>query len=134
MRRHKSQTTIINQINTVPYIDVMLVLLVIFMATSQLFSPSILNLPSISGAKQVTTQPVAISLMANNVFKVSQETRKYEFSNLNQAIAKINTLNLANGVVVEADKNIQYAQVIAVVDSLYSKGIHKVGLLVKNKP
>lgn len=134
MRRKTKKTVVINQINTVPYIDVMLVLLVIFMATSQLFTPSILNLPSMSGVKQIDTQPIAFTIENNNTFKVSQNSKTYSFNQLSQAITKTNELNLVNGIVVEADKNIKYDNVIQVVNALYKSGINKVGLLVKHSP
>ena len=52
----------INQINVVPYIDVMLVLLVIFMVTAPLVNPGTVDLPSIGEAPKVPVQPLEVTL------------------------------------------------------------------------
>ena len=67
MKRRKRPGHLINQMNVVPYIDVMLVLLVIFMVTAPMFVPGVINLPSVGTASQVTKQPIEINLDKNGI-------------------------------------------------------------------
>src|SRR6266850_1804659 len=62
MRRHPR---LMNQINVVPYIDVMLVLLVIFMVTAPLMNPGVIDLPTIGKASAPPAQPIEISIRAS---------------------------------------------------------------------
>ena len=55
----------INQINVVPYIDVMLVLLVIFMVTAPLVSPGEIELPSVGSKLTVPVQPLEFVRLEN---------------------------------------------------------------------
>ena len=62
-----------SQMNVVPYIDVMLVLLVIFMVTTPMFSPGVVNLPSVGKAAQVESEPVQVLIDAQGNYSVSDK-------------------------------------------------------------
>ena len=56
-----------NQMNVVPYIDVMLVLLVIFMVTAPMFTPGVINVPSVSQAATVDVRPLEVTVSADGL-------------------------------------------------------------------
>lgn len=134
MRRRKRNNGVISQMNVVPYIDVMLVLLVIFMVTAPMFVPGVINLPSVGKAAQVTHEPVEINITKEGSYSVTQNSLNYPIANIDQLITKVQ--GMATGdtpVVVSADKSTEYNNVIAVVDKLYGAGIKKVALVVKER-
>lgn len=120
--------------NVVPYIDVMLVLLVIFMVTAPMFTPGVINLPSVGKSAQVTKQPLEINIDADGNYTLTQNGKTTSVSSIDDLVSK--TIQLSSEdtpVVIAADKEIQYDKVISVVDKLYSSGIKKVALVVKQK-
>lgn len=134
MKRRLRRDSLHNQMNVVPYIDVMLVLLVIFMVTAPMFTPGVINLPSVGKAAQVTKQPLEININADGSYTMTQEGKTTPVGSLEDLITK--TMSLAKDdtpVVIAADKTVQYDKVISVVDKLYSSGIKKVALVVKQK-
>jgi biopolymer transport protein TolR len=134
MKRRNKTTTVISQMNVVPYIDVMLVLLIIFMVTAPMFVPGVINLPSVGKASQVSQEPIQINITKEGGYSVTQSSKSYPANNLNELITKVQSLTTdGTPVVVSADKDIKYDQVISVVDKLYSSGIKKVALVVKER-
>ena len=134
MKRRVKRDRLVNQMNVVPYIDVMLVLLIIFMVTAPMFTPGIINLPSVGTAAHISTTPVEVNIDQNGTYNIVQNNKTYQIDNLDDLVIKAR--NLASNdapVVVAADKTIQYDKVINVVDSLYSAGIKRVALVVKQK-
>ena len=134
MKHYKRRgKNIINQMNVVPYIDVMLVLLVIFMVTAPMFVPKVINLPSVGKASQLNQPPIEISIEKDKRYTITQNNKTTSASNVNDAIIQINALltNKSTPVVVSADKETRYNDVITIVDKLYATGIKKVALVVK---
>ena len=130
IRRNKLQS----QMNVVPYIDVMLVLLVIFMITAPMFTPGVINLPSVGKASQVTKQPLEINIDASGNYTITQNNKNIPVASLADLVSKAVTMATDDTpVVISADKEVQYDKVISVVDKLYSSGIKKVALVVKQK-
>jgi biopolymer transport protein TolR len=127
-------------INVVPYIDVMLVLLVIFMVTAPLVAPSVINLPSVGGsAQQQQTPPLVVSIKGNGDVSVryKDDSGSHE-QQMTQADLKnfVSTRAGANPdqpVVIAAEKTVQYDTVMSVMSDLKSLGVKRVGLLVKSK-
>jgi biopolymer transport protein TolR len=137
MRRYKHRSHgIINQMNVVPYIDVMLVLLVIFMITAPMFTPGVINLPKVGKAAQIITPPIQISILKDGTYTISQNKSNTTIPNLDSLTSKLQEL-LATApdkntpIVISADKDVKYDNVIQVVDKLYAAGIKKVALVVK---
>ena len=134
MRRRAKTNGLINQMNVVPYIDVMLVLLIIFMVTAPMFVPGVINLPSVGKAAQVTQQPVEINISKGGSFSITKDNTTTPVANIDSLISQVH--NLATGdtpVVISADKEVQYNKVIVVVDKLYASGVKKVALVVKER-
>jgi len=119
MRRRKKQHGLINQMNVVPYIDVMLVLLIIFMVTAPMFVPGVINLPSVGKASQINLEPVQVVINKDGGYSVTQKNQSTQISNIEDLVVKVRTLtNLETPVVVSADKDTKYDNVIKVVDKL----------------
>lgn len=134
MKRRTRRNNLQNQMNVVPYIDVMLVLLVIFMVTAPMFTPGVINLPSVGKAAQVTVKPLEINIDADGSYNLVQDGKSTSVGSIDELISKAVQLSTAETpVVIAADKGIQYDKVITVVDKLYSSGIKKVALVVKQK-
>ena len=126
----------INEINMVPFIDVMLVLLIIFMVTAPLISPSVIDLPSIGKANKAPDQIVKISIDKNSVLTVdtNEGTKKPSPISINKivdAVKKIQGAKPETPVVISADKGVKYETVVEVMDKLQRAGIQRVGLSVQ---
>ncbi len=137
-RSRKGRRTI-NEINMVPFIDVMLVLLIIFMVTAPLINPSVIELPSVGKAARQPDQVIQVVLSKNNTLeiKIKEQTTPVTLDNLVQTIATTTTNNNNNtsttnfAVVISADKTISYENVVKVMDVLQRAGIQRVGLSVQ---
>jgi biopolymer transport protein TolR len=137
----------INEINMVPFIDVMLVLLIIFMVTAPLISPSQINLPSVGQAAQQPERFVHVLIDSDNLVRVSEGRgdRDTPAIPLSQVARRVQALqvggeagqqgNAANvPVVISADKTVKYETVIGVMDRLQRAGVARVGLSVQMAP
>jgi len=128
-------------INVVPYIDVMLVLLVIFMVTAPLVAPSIVNLPTVGGAApQQQTPPVVVNIRADGKMNVkykddSGATQQEDMTraDLNSFVSDRQASHPDQPVVIAADKTVQYEVVMNVMSDLKARGVKRVGLLVKSQ-
>ena len=126
----------INQINVVPYIDVMLVLLVIFMVTAPLVSPGEIELPSVGSKLTVPMQPLEVSIGPNKALTLFDQSTKAPPARVTreQLVARILDKQSKGGeqpVVIKADKSARYEDVIDVLDLLQRNGVKKVGLLAR---
>jgi len=129
---------LINQINVVPYIDVMLVLLVIFMITAPLMNPGVIDLPSISNSSLPPVRPLEILLKKNEKLafidrNLSSAQRIIEKEKLIEIILEKQKNNPNQPVVISADKNIRYGRVMDVMDLLQRNNVRRVGLLAVPK-
>ena len=103
-----------SQINVVPYIDVMLVLLVIFMVTTPMFSPGVVNLPSVGKAAQVDREPIQVVIDATGQFSVSEKGEQEAVASLgalSEALARRTGGDIASPVVISADKTNQFKDI-----------------------
>ena len=126
----------INQINVVPYIDVMLVLLVIFMVTAPLINPGQIELPSVGRTSDPPVLPMEVSIRADGTLLLrdrarSMDERKISRSDLLAAIRQKQKQNPEQAVVISADKEVRYEAVLEVMDMLQQNQVRKVGLLAK---
>ena len=125
-----------NQINVVPYIDVMLVLLVIFMITAPLINPGVIELPQIGKSLAPPLAPLEVGIKANKTLllrdrSTSQSERVVSQEELIQAIKAKQSKNPDQPVVIAADKNVRYEEVLKVMDVLQQNQVKKIGLLAK---
>lgn len=130
MKKYQRENRLNNSINIVPYLDVLLVLLIIFMVTAQSINAGIINLPSVSKSSQINSSPIILSIMVDHILL---EGKSYP-SMKEVLIALNNTDGAKNRLIsVAADKNIKYESVIKVLDTLYKQNYRKVSLLVDQK-
>jgi len=134
--RGSRKRRVMSDINVGPYIDVMLVLLVIFMVTAPMVNPGVVNLPTVGGAKIQALPPVFLTIDANENVVVrkdgepTQTLNKFELG----AFARSQAENSADqAVVVAADKSIKYEVVMEVMSKLKENGVKRVGLAVKSQ-
>lgn len=125
-----------NQINVVPYIDVMLVLLVIFMVTAPFINPTQVELPSVGKSTTSPSAPLEVVVRADGSLllrdrAIGEEGEMVSQEGLPAAIRARQQINHLQPVVISADKNVRYEVVMHVMDVLQSQGVPRVGLLVK---
>ncbi len=122
-----------NEINVVPYIDVMLVLLVIFMVTAPMITPGVIELPSVGRASDVPVKPVEVQIDEGGALSMrlrdfGQDLQPVSEENL---VAQVRTLITPDTpVVISADGRVPYETVMKIMDQLRSNGISRLGLLV----
>ncbi|MBK6386474.1 MAG: ExbD/TolR family protein [Rhodoferax sp.] len=123
----------INEINMVPFIDVMLVLLIIFMVTAPLITPSVINLPSVGKAARQPDQVIQIIIGKNESLelKLKDQTVQVRIGEIAAAVKKAQSDATNSAVVISADRNIKYETVVKVMDTLQRAGVQRVGLSVQ---
>ena len=124
----------INQINVVPYIDVMLVLLVIFMVTAPLITPGEIELPSVGSKLTAPADPLTVQLAGDKALTLQDgangpKTRVTR----EQLVARLldEQTRKERPVVIAADGKQRYEDVVALLDLLQRNGVKKVGLLAR---
>ncbi len=132
----RSTRRLMNQINVVPYIDVMLVLLVIFMVTAPLINPGQVELPSIGKTSNPPVAPLEVSIRTDQTLWLRDraaggDERKISRNDLIAAIKQKQAKNPEQAVVIAADKDVRYESVLDVMDMLQQNQVRKVGLMVK---
>jgi biopolymer transport protein TolR len=133
MRRPRKS---INQINVVPYIDVMLVLLVIFMITAPLVSPGQIELPSVGSKLSSPVAPLQIEIRKDSSLWLREGAAAAGRVSRDELIARIKERQAKNAdqaVVISADRTLRYEEVMGVLDMLQQNGIRKVGLLARQQ-
>lgn len=138
MANLRNKRRLMNEINVVPYIDVMLVLLIIFMITAPLIPPGQVELPSIGKSSSPPVEPLEVIIAADGNLTLRDRSRVGDEQKVNrtQLVAIIKNkqaLNTEQPVVIAADKNVRYEEVINVMDILEQEQVKKVGLLIKPK-
>ncbi len=141
--RSGSRRRTMNEINMVPFIDVMLVLLIIFMVTAPLISPSVIDLPSVGKAASVPDQVITVEISKESQITLKSRATTSKGTDTQLSVTKDNvaqqTLQLQGGnaatpVIISADRTIQYETVVKVMDSLQRAGVQRVGLSVQLAP
>ncbi len=125
-----------NQINVVPYIDVMLVLLVIFMVTAPLMNPGVIDLPSIGKSSAPPAMPMEISIRVGGALSLTDRDqgnaeRPVNREELIRMIKSKQAKKPDQPVVISADKDVKYEVVIQIMDMLQQNQVKRVGLLAK---
>ena len=123
----------INEINMVPFIDVMLVLLIIFMVTAPMITPSVVDLPSVGKAAKQPDQVIQLVVQKNDSLEMvnDNKTQKINLDNLANSVRMAQTGQTNTAVVISADRNVKYEMVVKVMDTLQRAGIQRVGLSVQ---
>ena len=125
----------INEINMVPFIDVMLVLLIIFMVTAPLITPSMIDLPSVARAPTQPDQVIQVVINKDEALelKMQNKTQRLPLDAIIGAVsqAQANVPAGKSAVVISADRNVKYESVVKVMDGLQRAGVQRVGLSVQ---
>ena len=124
----------INEINMVPFIDVMLVLLIVFMVTAPMLTPGVIDVPSVGkGAKPPKTfGQVIIQKDGSLQLKTGDAERPVTLQGLGAAAkAWQATQPPETPIVISADKGVQYETVVKAMDVLQKAGVQRVSLAVK---
>ena len=120
--------------NMVPFIDVMLVLLIIFMVTAPLITTGIVDLPSVGKSANRPTSVVEVIVGTDEKLRLrldGGEPKATSLAKLAAAVVALQAGNPAVPVVISADKSVRYEQVVRAMDVLQRAGLQRVGLSVK---
>ncbi|MBY0498614.1 MAG: protein TolR [Nitrosomonas sp.] len=134
----RAKHRLMNEINVVPYIDVMLVLLIIFMVTAPMINHGQIELPQIGKSLATPAVPLEVIIQADGRLAlrdraVSSAEQSVDQNQLIEAIKQKQAQNAEQPVVIAADKNVRYEEVIKVMDVLQQNQVQKVGLLAQQK-
>ena len=126
----------ISEINMVPFIDVMLVLLIIFMVTAPMITPSMVDLPSVGKAAKQPDQVVQVVIKKDERLELisNGKTDSTTLANLAASVKRLVSDGANTAVVISADRTVQYENVVKVMDRLQRAGIARVGLSVQLAP
>ena len=130
-----SRRRTINEINMVPFIDVMLVLLIIFMVSAPLITTGLVDLPSVGKSRQQPEHVIHIIVGTDEKLRLKvdkEEPQAISMSRLARQVKQLQGDSTNTPVVISADRNVKYEAVVKVMDSLQSNGVTRVGLAVKN--
>ncbi|MGV1046381.1 MULTISPECIES: biopolymer transporter ExbD [unclassified Limnohabitans] len=126
----------IAEINMVPFIDVMLVLLIIFMVTAPMITPSMVDLPSVGKAAKQPDKVIQVVIQKDERLELVSEG-KTDSATLSSVAASVKNMIGQDGntaVVISADRTVKYETVVKVMDSLQRTGVARVGLSVQLAP
>jgi biopolymer transport protein TolR len=123
-----------NEINMVPFIDVMLVLLIIFMVTAPLITTGVVELPSVGQAQQAAPTVVEVVIEKDEQLKLrirgadGGEPAPVSASRLAAEVQRLQRGRADTPVVISADRSVRYDAVVRVMDTLQRAGVQRVGL------
>ena len=126
----------VNDINMVPFIDVMLVLLIIFMVTAPMITPSLIDLPSVGKANKQPDKVLQVVIQKDESLElvVDGKATKLMMGGVAEAVKKAQGAEASTAVVISADRTVKYENVVKIMDTLQRAGIQRVGLSVQLAP
>ena len=132
--RGGSRRRTINEINMVPFIDVMLVLLIIFMVTAPLITTGVVDLPSVGKGQRRPDHVVEVVVAPDEKVRLRIDGKEGEPVALRDVAARVRELQGGDAntpVVISADRSVKYEAVVKLMDTLQRAGVQRVGLSVK---
>jgi biopolymer transport protein TolR len=118
----------LSDINVTPFVDVMLVLLVIFMVTAPMFSQGLpVNLPEVAAPALVSDKPLVVSINRERAVYLGE--REVGLGNLKAALAREDPGAKAPEVLLKSDQNVPYGLVVQVMSILKEAGVEKLGIV-----
>ena len=127
-----------NEINMVPFIDVMLVLLILFMVTAPLITTGVVDLPSVGKSQQRVGSVIEVIVGTDEKLRLRVDQQDPSSVTLAQLVARVRDKQAAvpgggadTPVVISADKSVRYESVVRVMDTLQRAGVKRVGLSVQ---
>jgi biopolymer transport protein TolR len=137
-RRTSSRRRMMSEINVVPYIDVMLVLVVILMVSAPFVNPSLVELPTMGKSTRAPDAPLEIVVKADGRLLLRDRTAGSASTSSEMRMEDIAVMlqerlkqHPDTPVVISGDKSVRYEAVTKVMDELYKMHVHRVGLAVK---
>jgi biopolymer transport protein TolR len=131
LRRRRSMS----EINMVPFIDVMLVLLIIFMVTAPLITTGVVDLPSVGSSKTRPQSVIELVVGLDERVKIKidgqAEPQPVTMAQLATRVKQLQKGVAETPVVISAERNVKYEAVVRVMDTLQKAGVQRVGLSVK---
>jgi len=136
----RGRRRMMNEINVVPYIDVMLVLLVIFMVTAPLIPSGVIDLPSAGKSNTAPDAYAEILVRVGGRYalkthgtaqSVDRETNRKE---LDAVVDAVHDSEPKLPFVISGERKVPYEDVISVMNALRERGINRVALMVKSTP
>jgi biopolymer transport protein TolR len=125
-----------SEINVVPYIDVMLVLLIIFMVAAPLINPGQIDLPQAAQKLDPAVAPLEVRVRASGDLALvdrnqSPEELRVSDAQLLQLVRNSQRSHPDQAVVIAGDRNVRYEEVLKVLDLLQQNQVKRVGLLAR---
>ena len=122
---------LVAEINVVPYIDVMLVLLIIFMVTAPMMMQGVeVNLPK-TETRRIKSQEDPLILTINKKKEIFIETHRIKLEDLEEKALRIFANRREKEILLRADKDVPYGFVIKVVSRIKKAGIEKLGMVTE---
>ncbi len=125
----------INEINMVPFIDVMLVLLIIFMVTAPMLTPGVINVPSVGKANRQPEKFATLTVGSDGLLQLQSDgnTRTVSQSEAAQAALRWqkDQPDGTAAIIISAEKSVPYEAVVKAMSALQKAGVERVGLAVK---
>ena len=132
-RGASSRRRTINEINMVPFIDVMLVLLIIFMVSAPLITTGVVDLPTVGKSQQRPEHVIEVIVGSDESLRFRVDGKEPQSVNLKSLAGKVLELQKGNTpVVISADRNVKYEVVVKAMDTLQRAGVQRVGLSMKS--
>ena len=134
-RRRGGSRAPMAEINVTPFVDVMLVLLIIFMVSAPLITTGLVDLPSVGKSRQQPEHVIQVIVGTDEKLKIKVDQLEPEsipMNRLAERVKKAQGKDATSPVVISADKNVKYEAVVQVIDALQRAGIQRVGLAVKS--
>ena len=127
------------EINVAPYIDVMLVLLIIFMVAAPLINPGQIDLPQVGAKLDPAVAPLEVRVRANGDLALVDRNRSPDElrvtpARLLEAVRESQKARPGQAVVIAGDRAVRYEEVLKVMDLLQRGQVTKVGLLARPAP
>ncbi len=131
MEFEEKKQQLMSDINVTPLVDVMLVLLIIFMATAPMMRQGVkVNLPE-TESRSIKSKDEPLVLSITKERQIYIENFKIEISNLNEKLEKIFSNRKEKEILLESDKDVPYGFVIKVMSHVKAAGITRVGMITE---
>lgn len=133
LRRNSRRRGLMSEMNVVPYIDVMLVLVVILMVAAPFVNPSLINLPSVNKASKAPEKLIEVIVFPDGrmSLRVGKDLRATDAAGLVAAVREAQGSTPDLPVVIAADKDVRYEDVINVMKTLHEADVPRVGLSLR---
>ncbi len=121
----------LSQINVTPFVDVMLVLLIIFMVTAPMMDQGFnVNLPEVKNAPGIagSNEPLVVTVAKDGTISLGR-SRIDSPARLTPVLTQILQGRKDRDVLLEADRNVPYGKVVEVMAAIRSAGVEKLGMV-----